>query len=66
MDQYKMTKNDFIRIRINQLNNEKITVESLINEYLANDPDYPEIMLRNRIKEIDNQILALTNAMEMI
>lgn len=61
-----MTKNDFIQIRIDRLNNEKITVESLINEYLADDSGYPEIMLRDRIKEIDNQILALTNAIEMI
>lgn len=61
-----MTKNDFIQIRIDHLNNEKITIESLINEYLTNDPGYPDIMLRDRIKEIDNQILALTNAMEMI
>ena len=61
-----MTKNDFIQIRIDRLNNEKITVQSLIDEYLLNDPDYPQTMLNDRLKEIDNQIQALTNAIEMI
>ena len=61
-----MNKNDFINIRIIKLEAEKASILSLISEYLDNDPEYPSIMLTSRIDEINNQIQALSNAIEMI
>lgn len=61
-----MTQNDFINIRIDKLNIQKQSLETLLKAYLSSDPLYPENLLRSQIEQIDAQITALIASRDML
>ena len=66
MDQYNINKVEIIDVKIDKLEASKKMIESLLNEYLINDPDYPSHLLTNQIDDINLKIKALLNLRNMI
>lgn len=66
MDLSNIEKSEIAAIRIAKLEASKYMLDGLLEEYLSADPGYPFQLINDQISDIDNQIQALTNMLEML